>query len=142
MPLVIWSETRSVGDDRMDEEHIGLISLVNHIYDALETGADADSVRRLLAALASAAARHFHDEEEMLVRAGYTGLAEHRAEHAGLLQQIETVREEVARLAARGLAPDVGNLHRVWLLAWVMDHLEGADADYRSVIAAASPSAA
>lgn len=69
----IWSEDRySVGDQELDQQHRGVLELINRIIDQVHAGEDDQMV--LVGALMEMndyASSHFQSEEALLKRLGY-----------------------------------------------------------------------
>ena len=63
MALIVWKDAMSVGNDALDDDHIVVASLINHIDDAKQSGTDEHAVGRILRVLVDHAFAHFAREE-------------------------------------------------------------------------------
>jgi hemerythrin-like metal-binding protein len=95
IPLYIkWSENLEIGITILDEQHRGLVSIVNsfHYHKSDEV------IDRILAptvdTLFSFFRIHFMTEEGMMEQAGYPGLEEHRQNHQDSYKALEKIRRE------------------------------------------------
>jgi hemerythrin len=95
----IWSQSQSVGNGVLDEQHKTLLDLVRQmIWLALpeDNRAAHKKIYRILADIAQVARNHFETEEKILAANGFPGLAGHKAEHDKYLNTIaDLLREEM-----------------------------------------------
>jgi diguanylate cyclase (GGDEF)-like protein/hemerythrin-like metal-binding protein len=83
-----WLEAYESGEPTIDAAHQRLFGLGNELIAAATRQDSAPGAwRPALDLLLTHVVRHFHDEEVVLARFGYDGLAEHRRAHAGLLKR-------------------------------------------------------
>ena len=131
MALILWSNDYSVGVPRLDADHIVIASLINHIDDAKQTGADESVVAGILRVLLDFAATHFRREEAMMQKAGFAGLADHVREHELLAEQLDELHDEYA--ASRD--PEISREIMELLNFWLVEHILTVDMRYRSQLA-------
>jgi hemerythrin-like metal-binding protein len=115
-----WKDSFSVGNAHLDEQHKGLIALINMLDDADMTGP-------VLEQLQIYGEEHFRDEERLMEEAGYDGLPAHREQHAAFVEWLESAhqaqrRGEVAALLRDGV--------RDYLKNWLVNHILVSDKDY------------
>ncbi|WP_109120664.1 bacteriohemerythrin [Azospirillum sp. TSO22-1] len=119
-----WTAEMETGIPVIDGDHRMLLALVNQIADPDNQG-DRTAVEFVLDELVGYAAVHFAREEELLARAGYPDLEEHRRVHRTLLEE---TRDLQRRMVA--FTPGLGNeLHR-FLGHWLTSHILGEDQTY------------
>lgn len=124
-----WTQAMSVGVPELDDDHKGLI----HIINLLETNADQEAreaaVRQCLVALIRYAETHFGREEQVMMVCGYPALSEHKAEHQAFIDKIRGIAdrfdddpEGVARFVAQELVE--------FLQDWLVKHIQVEDKAY------------
>jgi hemerythrin-like metal-binding protein len=117
-----WKPEYSVGDDHLDDQHRGLIDLINMLEDESRMG-------EVLEQLEIYVDEHFREEEAMLEKAGYPDLAAHKLQH-----KIFEEWFSVSRRAFR--EPDVSSMLsesiRAYLKSWLVNHIMVSDKDYAS----------
>jgi len=118
----IWRPEYSVGDDHLDEQHRGLIELI----DMLE---DDSRMSEVLERLEVYIDEHFRDEEGMLANAGYPDLTAHKQQHKAFEEWLA-----VSRRAFR--EPEVSSMLResisAYLKSWLINHIMVCDKEYAS----------
>lgn len=83
-----WHEAFECGEPTIDAEHRMLFERANALVDAaMRENSAPGSVKALLAELLAHVQKHFADEEAILARLNYVGLAEQKRSHAGLLRR-------------------------------------------------------
>jgi hemerythrin-like metal-binding protein len=89
--LVRWKDEFEIGIPSVDHEHRALIKVINLLGEQLDSRAGVpeisvtlDEIRRLIAA-------HFAMEEHVMRDMGYGEYAEHKADHARLLEEIRDI---------------------------------------------------
>ena len=122
MALLQWKDNYSVGIDAVDHEHKELITLINRLHDELTAKGDAPSVGAFFGDLFTGISAHFALEEKFMRERRYDQLAQHKAEHERLLDEIRDIMDDFedhraasAELSAR-------------LDAWFSRHFETHDA--------------
>jgi hemerythrin len=105
--LIVWKDAMSVGNDALDDDHIVVASLINHIDDAKQSGTDEHAVGRILRVLVDHAFAHFAREEALLEQRGYPRLAEHKREHRLVEEQLQELCEAYARTADPELSREI-----------------------------------
>lgn len=125
MDLFRWKDDYSVGVAEFDNDHRRLLSLANSVVSGAVRGLSTQEVSEVFDELAIYADRHFSREEDLMRRAEYPGLTEHREEHRRLLS-------EVRLLKSRFIADDLpADELAVLLVDWVVVHIQRTDQQYR-----------
>ena len=124
MAVMEWKESFSVGNEKMDAQHKGLIDLVNLLDDEDMTGI-------ALERLKSYVQEHFRDEERMLEAAGYPGLDDQKTQHQEFEDWLaQTHQSYVTGSGPKTLRGDVQD----YLKGWLTDHILDSDKAYASWI--------
>lgn len=120
-----WTADLSIGIDTIDEQHKRLVSWINRLHHAENTGEVRDQITALLDGLMDCTRTHFAQEEEMMAKASYPALSEHRAAHAIFVKKISEAR---SGLGNGQLA--VGSETLGFLKSWLARHIQDADRKY------------
>ena len=94
MALIEWQERFRIGIESVDYEHQELIALLNELYAGLGAGAGEADVVAFLGEVYARISAHFALEERVMKERGYDQLAEHKAEHEALLDQIRDIMDD------------------------------------------------
>lgn len=119
-----WSDRFTTGNSLVDHQHQALFEAVNAFDEAQEAHMTPARIDGMLAFLARYVAEHFATEEFLMVRCGFPGLPEHRAQHENLTSRVRYIRDlraqDPALVPADGLSKFLGD--------WLMNHILHWDA--------------
>lgn len=122
MALLQWKDQYSVGIAAVDHEHRELIELINRLHDELSASrATPVSVEEFFGDLLKSISSHFALEERFMRDEHYDQLAQHKADHERLLDDIRDMMDDVIGEA------EVNDLS-ARLDAWFSRHFETHDA--------------
>lgn len=125
MTLLAWSHSCTVGVRAMDEQHGILVDAMNELRLAVLHGCGQELLCEHLDRLIELVIMHFRSEEQLMERATYPGLDEHRASHQRLLKLLR----DSSNHARHGV-----NVKVIPLLCRMRDgyleHMEGPDQGY------------
>jgi hemerythrin-like metal-binding protein len=130
MPVIEWVEALSVHVDELDEQHRGIIEVINDLHDALlhSKVTELDTARtKALDVMEEKVTSHFASEEAFMAQIDYPGLADHREEHHAFLKLLRRYKgdlQDEAILLNSELMKTLGN--------WFIDHELGEDQKYSS----------
>lgn len=125
MTFMQWNDGYSVGNSKMDDQHKGLIDLINMLDDTSMTGI-------ALERLKSYANEHFRDEERLLEAAGYPDLDGQKTEH----RDFEDWLADVHRTWVTGNGPsDLREDVQRHLKEWLTNHILKSDRAYTNWVA-------
>ncbi len=130
MPLIMWTNDYSVGDDALDNDHIIIASIINHINEAVRFKADRAVVGRMLKALVDHAQGHFQREEKLLEQRGYPRLDEHRRMHRVMAGRLSALYDEYQSGSDPAASEETMNV----LCAWFDDHILEVDMQYKTFL--------
>lgn len=133
-----WKTAYSVGFETIDDQHKNLINLMNAYYSNHLNG-QIEQARNSLGQLVAATVKHFREEEEMMAKAEFPELEDHKRVHQELLRSVEGLVKEYLRSQSQETAGKLAN----FLKTWLMRHILGSDKKYgpylrRSASAAAA----
>lgn len=125
MPIMNWDKSLDIGVKPMNDEHQGLLEIMNQLYDAQAAGKQGAVINALVDKLGKACTEHFTHEEAYMERVGYPGFKNHKALHASLLTRYGEFAAQVR--AAGGVANDE---FFQFLKFWLNSHIKGIDIKY------------
>jgi len=123
---IVWNTAMSVGDSRLDDEHMVLIDIINQLYGANERR-DSRLLEMVIDELYSYASFHFQHEEDYIAGLGFPGTERHVKLHHGFIRRLTATRQKF--LAER--QPEIGIEILDFLTSWLRDHIMGEDRRYR-----------
>ena len=110
---IVWDSSFETGIAEVDAQHMRLVEIINSLADAIGHTSK-DALKGIVGQLKDYAQYHFRTEEKIMEEAGYSGIAEHRDEHAAFVDQVLLFDLDVI-LASEGLAWDMLHFLRSWL---------------------------
>ncbi len=117
-----------IGVASIDQQHRGLMDLVNLINDRATSHSPIAEFHDLFKRLYEASELHFRHEEELFARTSYERAARHRREHAGLLLILKRLCQALDHKALSANPTDYAAFLRTWLLSHIKNedrHLGG-----------------
>jgi hemerythrin-like metal-binding protein len=91
--LLEWKDAYRTGVEEVDYEHRELIDLINHLHDRSRDPDAPLAVPAFFGDLNRAITAHFALEERQMREHGYDQLAEHKADHERLLDEIREIMD-------------------------------------------------
>jgi len=125
--LVTWSSTFSVGVKIIDDQHKGLLNLVNDLFNHV-TGNEAEEQAYFASVIQQAVQYvkvHFMTEEKIMIHTKFPGYAEHKKAHdAFVLAVVDNVKNfrSSKKLALMDFTK--------FLKEWVLTHIAIMDKQY------------
>jgi hemerythrin len=129
MELIVWKDEYSVGVAEFDEQHQGLIALINRLT---EEGQRAGTIEGVLDALDRYVKEHFRAEEALMHAHQYEGLEEHRTQHKVFEEWLSAVKQTYRFTADGDVFAETVN---AFLRNWLINHILRTDMDYKPVLA-------
>ncbi|MGF1613530.1 MAG: bacteriohemerythrin [Gammaproteobacteria bacterium] len=122
MAFIVWDEQHSVRVRELDEEHRGMIALVNELNDAMKMRKGREELARILSELIGKTQAHFATEEQLMLDHAFAGYPEHKAEHDRLLQEIAVLEK---RFSEGELLLSFAIM--LYLKGWALAHIASCD---------------
>jgi hemerythrin-like metal-binding protein len=126
MSLMTWNDNLLTGIAIVDQQHRGLVDLVNEAAPilALSNALESDQLQPLLNRLFDYAAAHFKTEEDLMAASGIDArvLAHHRRTHAHFVEQVSAMAARFTQ--AGGIS---GEQLLSFLAGWLVFHILGED---------------
>lgn len=116
--MLHWSESLMMGIPRIDQQHQGLVNLIN-LLSQLQGRRRRGAVELVWRQLEQYLQEHLRYEEQLLERYAFDGLEAHRLEHQQLRETVEQLR-----------STEDGAALLKYLRGWFSDHVRGKDMEY------------
>ncbi|MCU7904421.1 MAG: bacteriohemerythrin [Candidatus Thiodiazotropha sp. (ex Epidulcina cf. delphinae)] len=121
-----WRDDWFLGIGRIDQQHLGLVDLVNRVATSLQDprqpSANGSDSMDLMLKLQDQTRRHFRDEEAFMLEHDYPARVSHHREHALLQAELQALIREIEE-GIREL--DLETLKS--LKHWLIDHVIDSD---------------
>lgn len=121
-----WSNDYVLGIDVIDEQHRRLFAYFEEIDNAISQGSEV-KVTAVVHGLVEYAISHNSFEEELMDKAGYPYLEDHRLVHESFRAR---ANKYVRRLESNADPFKVAEQVRIYLGLWLMSHVKKDDRDY------------
>lgn len=122
MKELVWDDTLSVDVNEIDEDHRRLVELFNILNRAIEDGDSTDYIESILDELISCTVWHFKHEERLMMKHGYSGFEEHKAEHQSLIDSATALQKKFLEGGKQISSDDIAFLEH-----WLTSHIYGTD---------------
>ena len=130
MKDIVWGDVLSVGVDEIDEDHRKLVNIFNTLNHSVTEGASPEYLAAVLEELINCTVWHFSHEERLMLKYGYEGAEEHKAEHQELIQGARELQQEILQAGKPVADEDIESLER-----WLTGHILTSDARLGSYLA-------
>jgi hemerythrin len=118
-----WTESLELGIEEIDGQHRELFRRGERLYHAMLQGEPA-AAELMLASFRDFVLSHFEFEERWMRRTEFPALAPHREAHRDFADRLHRVTGEYRR---HGPTAEVAETLRIWLEAWLREHIAGED---------------
>ncbi len=127
---VAWNSALDLGFHDIDEQHRGLIQLINDLWQTLMSRQSRETHIGIVQRLEHYTIEHFAAEEQMMADHGFPGLMAHKSSHHYFATQVAAVRQRLEQNQNVGL-----DLLR-FLTDWLTYHISVVDRQYADFIRA------
>ncbi|NTU69600.1 hemerythrin family protein [bacterium] len=120
-----WSDNFSVNVKELDEQHKGLVTIINNLLDYIGNKPEEKEVLSVINKIAEYKKKHFETEEMYFDKFNYEGKEEHKKSHKEFneeLTQLLLVHKDDYLTLAFALID--------FLEDWLVDHLQNMDKKY------------
>lgn len=128
-----WGQDLSVGVSQLDTQHKRLFQVVDDLHQTMKDGKGAEGIGKILGGLLSYTKTHFADEEKVMEKADFPGLADHRKLHEALTEKVADYQNQFES----GRIQIVIELSR-FLNQWLTSHIKGHDQEYAKFMSSRS----
>lgn len=124
-----WLPSYSVGIAAIDEQHRGLLSLINQLHQAMLDRLSKSVMGSILVQLEEYTQLHFAFEEALMTRYDYPGYQSHRKIHTEMRAKVLALRDDHAQ------GRIVISLKVMeFLKEWLTSHILGVDQLYKDFL--------
>jgi hemerythrin len=124
---VIWSDTYSTGVTLIDEQHKGLLDLINDLFNHV-TGNEAEErayFQKVIQQAVQYVKFHFATEEKFMISIAFPGYADHKKAHDQFVLTVITTIKEFEKENSLTLVKFAN-----FLKDWVLSHIAVMDMQY------------
>ncbi len=126
MEQIVWSDDFSVGVKLFDEQHKGLINMLNKMIKDPTATTRSEIISDVLADMTQYVQQHFESEEDLMSEHGYPHLEQHKSQH-------KAFREKVVELCTATTDGNraVPQVLLEFLSQWLIQHILQEDMEYK-----------
>jgi hemerythrin-like metal-binding protein len=128
--LITWGDHLKIDHPQIDAQHEAIFHIALEIADISHAQGDPGQLRALAEKLNKVLEAHFKYEEQQLADIGYTKLAQHQAEHAVMLDELQVIRERLNSFGDRPIQQGPGFLIMNFVLGVTVGHITDSDMEY------------
>jgi hemerythrin-like metal-binding protein len=125
MAFVVWDELYATGIESIDVQHKRFVSLLNLMIEALMQKKGDEQLSYVIDEMEKYAGYHFENEEELMEKADYPDLEEHRMYHDAFTTKVEDYRHK-HDVHDEALTGEI----TIFLTNWLNEHLSIVDQKY------------
>lgn len=128
MAFIEWEDRLSVKVALFDDQHKGLVELINTLHDVIKAG-ETNNASLTTELLIYYTVAHFRNEETLFQEYGYPEFEQHRKEH-------EDFKKDVIEFKARLTAGEAVESSEFldFLMNWLKKHILGTDNKYTAFL--------
>jgi hemerythrin len=119
---LVWNNTLNTGVDEVDDDHRKLVNLYNILNHSLTSKDAPEYLDAILEELINCSTWHFSHEERLMLKYGYEGYAEHKAEHRKLIKSAKGLRLKILHAGNLVADEDIEFLEH-----WLTEHILTTD---------------
>lgn len=122
-----WTDALSTGNKAIDLQHKYLIDIINELAEAIETGATASAVKKILNLLQYYTEWHFGREELCMDRCQCPAACPNKEAHAYFIETFLAFKAELNASASAGAEEIALRMYKT-LTDWLVNHIQKVDA--------------
>ena len=119
-----WDVTLETGYEKVDKQHIQLVTTLNTLIMASKEGKDSVEIFKVLDFLTGYTIMHFKTEEDLMVKYNYSDYHIHKSYHDDFKV---TVGDFTNRLKVEGPTAELINTVTTAIGEWLLNHIKGDD---------------
>lgn len=117
MRFAEWTDSLSVGVEKIDAQHKKLLEVINDLHDAVKAGKGGDVLGALFEELSTYVSTNFSTEEAFMERFSYPKAEGHKRAHDGFASKVLDLRTKSPNDATA-----VGDEALAYLKDWIINH--------------------
>jgi hemerythrin len=119
--MVQFTDDLKTGVKVIDDQHQELINRLNAVLALGAKATAREEIEKTLRFLGAYVFQHFHDEEEIQIKANYPKFQWHRNQHQIFLQIFEKLMGDYQK---RGPSAELSNMLNKSIVGWVSRHIQ------------------
>lgn len=92
--LFVWDEKYNIGIDAIDQDHMGLVNLINDLYEAMQDGTGGALLLPIFSALKHYTENHFVKEERFMIENEAPDQMKHFQEHKRMIATLADLERQ------------------------------------------------
>jgi hemerythrin len=129
MPLIQWNNKMSVGLEEIDTQHKKLVDIINKLHDALKTNSYEKELKTIFTELIDYTKYHFSTEEQILEKAEYKDLENHKIQHKKFVTKMLRMKDRCYQ-GKEEISVELSS----FLSSWMIGHILHSDKDYTETV--------
>ena len=125
MEIIKWTEEYSVGIKEIDNQHKGLVILINELFTLMTKGKSKDSLSEIFNYLTDYTKKHFFTEETLLYKYAYPEIDQHKLEHSKFIENLNNLKSD---FKTGKITISIETLN--FLKDWLLNHIKLSDKRY------------
>jgi len=121
---IAWNDSYILGDDKVDEQHRQLFSLLSGLVASCMDGSGAEKLQETLDFLVGYTVQHFNDEEAWQIEHDFPDYLRHKQKHEDFKV---TVLGLVAKFKENGSSEELSMDVNKIVVRWLIQHINGED---------------
>ena len=123
MTFIKWHEYNETGIIIIDEQHKGIVSIINTLFYLMSIGYDNGLHLRVINAIKNYSSIHFITEENLLETSEFKDTEEHKEQHRKLIHDLEQIERNEIKVHEVNVLLD-------FLKKWWIEHINEQDQLY------------
>lgn len=120
--FIEWSDTLSVGVKEIDDQHKGLINMINELNKAIQGGWGKEARKTVIDKLVEYTRVHFTTEESVMGISGYPDVEAHKKQHENLIAKVSDYIKKYEQ------DPNTSSYDLLYFLkGWLTEHIIKSD---------------
>lgn len=129
MELIEWSDKYLVGYNEIDNQHKGLVIMINELYNLMTIGKSKENLEIIFNHLTAYTKEHFNTEEIMMKKYAYPDFEQHKLEHSKFIERLKSFKTDFENNKIT-ISIEVLNFLKDWLL----NHIFISDKKYMPLL--------
>lgn len=125
MEIIKWSEKYELGIKEVDNQHKGLVIIINELFTFMSEGKAKDNLESIFEHLTDYTKKHFFTEEAMMIKYAYPDYTQHKQEHTKFIEKLTSLKDDFSHGKAT-VSLEILNFLKDWLL----NHIQITDKKY------------
>lgn len=125
MEIIKWSEKYNLGITEVDNQHKGLVIIINELFTLMSEGKAKDNLESIFEHLTDYTKKHFFTEEAMMIKFAYPDYNNHKQEHTKFIEKLTSLKNDFSKGKVT-VSLEILNFLKEWLL----NHIQITDKKY------------